>query len=239
MCLLFVLPPGITPDDSTYTNISLSAGSGIYLNTRDRITRRPVGCSYREDEVTDYHENPFTEYNFSITHKLNYPFKLGLNSSYVNFTKTEVIPLPSETIFKSKEYSTYILHPMINFDTEFFELGGGGLFAGDNMFEGKSFKPSGYLRLGKMSNFYIDASYYHIHPLLSGGFTKIGICWNTRKAPIWIGLGIDPYENWGLLVRSNFEVRKKLFLDVFFRVPSTDPANQYSINLGIGYRFSH
>lgn len=240
-CLFLIsmlpLQINISPEDSSETNFQFTGGIGQYVN----ISR---GCS---GEVLDKETIPFQEIGVSVDHKTGKHWRLGLQGSYIFSQKHRELSYEhgeDRYVGKSIPTQIFILNPYVNFESKYFALGGGYIFANDVLpasddtpiVFGKNY-PSGYLRLGNVKTFYVDASLFHTTPLLSSNYIKYGLGFQINpKIDFWIGSGIAPYDQGGIIAKTHIQIQPNLYLNALARIGSSEGISENAIGLGLTYQ---
>ena len=226
--LIGTLPIAIIPEpDSTVTNIGISGNLGQFAE----ISR---GCS---GEVLEKNAIPLREVDASIDHKTRTAVRIGIRSAYL-VSEEEGNTYPYEGSYQRRftRSEHFAINPFLNFDWRYVAIGGGYCWINPHFFKTESI-PSGYLRLGNLNTYYIDASLYQTMPLFSGGIFKIGI--GSNKHPEfgwWIGTGAGIYDRAGFMAKTNIRLQPDLFLDTFLRLGSSENISEYSVGLGLRYQ---
>lgn len=243
---LGVLPLQITTTskDSTETNFRVTGGLGQYAHIRR-------GCA---GEVYEKEKIPFREIGVSIDHKTKTPFRLGINSGYI-FTKKK-----SEMVYYydpvhdyySRRWShdnppigIFTINPFINVEWKHFAIGGGyfgssrAIMDNDDGSDNDSFEHffSGYIRIGNIRSFYVDASLFHTTLIFSGSHIKLGL--GFRPFPNvgwWFGVGDQPYDKIGLIMKTDIRIRSHLYLDALIRLGDSEGITESAVGLGLTYK---
>lgn len=233
----------ITSKDSTETNFRVTGGLGQYAH----ISR---GC---EGNVLDKEEIPFSEIGVSIDHKTKTPFRLGLNSGYI-FTKkkSEMVDYYHPVHGYSQRWShdnppigIFTVNPFINAEWKYFAIGGGyfgssrAIMDDDDGSDNDTFEHliSGYIRIGNIKSFYVDASLFHITPIFSGSCSKLGLGFRLNpNVGWWFGVGGQPYDKGGLIMKTDIRIRSHLYLDALIRLGSSEGITESAVGLGLTYK---
>ncbi len=227
--VLLVLPVGKTTQDSSTTTMSFSAGTGQYAY----VSR---GC---EGQVLSKKEIPFLEFNASVDHNASSHAQIGLRASYIStHRRHEGYTFYGNEIIKLSDLQILTLNPVLNINWKYFAIGGGFLWAGEDLPETDTrYFPSAYLRVGNVHSFYVDASVFHKTPLISDGYFTFGFgVSRSHKFGYWIGMGGGPYDKVGLVLKTDLGIGTNLSLNVSGRLGTSENISENAINVGISYR---
>ncbi|OQX94986.1 hypothetical protein B6I21_07790 [candidate division KSB1 bacterium 4572_119] len=239
LILIVILPLRIVPTDgdSSHTNIGAFGGFGQYA----QISR---GC---EGQIVDKDKIPFSEFGICIDHKTQSPLRYGIQASYFTF-KELTEHWDEEQAYEIKTSSTENIiaaHPYANFEWKHFAFGFGFLFTNHTLlFSGDADEDiakgmtSIYVRGGSLNKIYVDFSLSHMPPLLSGDNFRMGVGHRYPNFDLWGGIGYGMYDSIGLLFRSKLHLQKNLSLDIYSRFNEAARIYEYTVNMGLTYRFN-
>jgi len=235
--ILLPLVAGVenTNRDSTETNLKIAGGLGSYAY----ITR---GC---EGEVLTKEKIPFKDTGFSFDHKFKAPLKVGLRCGYIWDKKdraTEYIDW-IDTMIIVENSNNFYLNPDLSFEGKRFGIGVGPFFAQKTLYgrEGEELGkilPSWHIRIGSRK-LYFSANMLENVPLYSGGgYADLGVGGAVNpNFSYWIGLGSSgPYDNSGLLLKTNFKLHRNWYLDLTGRLGQSEGVSESAISAGLNYR---
>ena len=245
-----IIPLQITTTytDSTSTHLKIIGGLGrfIFLHTDCD------GNIIRKEKI------PFGELNITIDHKISEkPVRIGMNTNLIiTQEKSERLhDSESGNYYWSNEHIpiyAFMCNPFLNAEWKYFAIGIGSMgiqkFSKDennNHFlsiipNNSTFSGLGslYLRLGNLQSIYIDASLLHTPPIFAGSCIKAGLGFRLNdKNRWWIGTGAFPYDNLGLILKTEYKVRSRLYINSLLYYGQNRGVSEGGVSFGLTYGF--
>lgn len=225
---------GIHPEpiDTTATsdseiNLRVLGGAGDYAD----IQRGCSGNVVRKEKVA------FTEVSASVDYKrMNTPGRFGVRVQYFRVGDSRLL-VGDRT--GTPGWQGLALSPFAVFEGKYVALGAGYFHSFDPLPDSGHQRslPSFYLRLGP-ETFYLNVSYLHTMPLLTGGYGRIGV--GSRAKPgldWWVGAGAGPYDGMGFHANADIRVRPRLYLSAAGRFGVSENVHEAALALGFRYTF--
>ena len=222
-----------TDSSSTYLRIIGGLGRFIIIHTDCD------GNIIRKEKI------PFGELNLSIDHKINHsPVRIGMNTNYLATREGSGSTYDSGSgiyIWPNNHSPVNILYfnPFINVEWKYFAFGIGGAIVPkfkDITIDGGL--GSLYLRLGNLQSIYIDASLLHTPPIFAGSCIKAGLGFRLNdKNRWWIGTGAFPYDNLGLILKTDYKVRPRLYINSLLYYGQNRGVSEGGVSFGLTYGF--
>ena len=244
LLLIVVLPMRIVPvsNDTTETSFYLSGHSGHFAH----IQR---GC---EGNVVHKEELSLKEISGGFDRTITAPVRIGVRGSYIFTEKpSEFYEYGYEFEYEQQpvltgigEREIFAVNPFMDLEWKKFGLGGGFLFANNALpgsednFDRREIMPSGYVRFGSYKKLYMDAALFHSIPLVTGGYSKLGL--GSKGDPNfdwWLGIGGGSmYDAAGILAKTNIKLHPTTSLDFFARLGGSEGISESAVGIGLTFR---
>ncbi len=242
--------PSATPVDERISKFTLGGGAGRYyrevypFGTECSTTRIPFEQEYVDVGVEWDHQNSDTRHT-------------GIRAGYIGGDATlatgAILDGTVDTTTVVGETSTWYISPYVSVERKHFGVGLGALLSTNPLqWEGQedypvdddvSLYPTGHVRLGSLSEFYVSGHFLEGVPVYSGGGTLI-VGAGLRMSPWFEIYGAycseGPYQNESWLGRVTIDLNRSWVLMTMLRFPTTyllEPYDEYGMSVGLSYRW--
>jgi hypothetical protein len=206
-----------TLQDSSVTSLTFAAGSGSYAD----ITR---GCN---NEVLDKEKMQFRETAVALHHDFKGPPEVGVRATILNqmpgYEDGTVVVNPYFAL-EGKSVGFGLGYVSVQGTPSYYGFGGDYEIA----------PASGHLRLGKRTG-YFSMNLNEDVPLTSGaGAFRMGAGFRASKNfDFWLGAGAVPYDQVGLVVRTDIHATRFLDLHATGRLGGSQGISENAVSVGV------
>jgi hypothetical protein len=217
-CVTLVLPiavevPSSSPD-STLARFTAAGGTGaLAMVVRD--------C---EGNAVDEHRVHFRDGGAAMDVHGPYPLHAGVRAGVVH-----------DGIIGDNSY----VNPNLSFEWSKFGFGTGRVFSRKEFLvdggDHADIPVSGHLRIGNLDRRYFSMELMESVPLDSdGGYFDLGLGYRpSQRLRMWTGIGVLPYDQMGLMVRSEWRMTPHLRLNANARAGSSESIFEGGISAGV------
>jgi hypothetical protein len=239
------------------TKITMGGGGGRYF--REVVIPFGTEC-YPEGTALLPFKEDYIDVGAEIDYQANRVAHVGTRGGYVGTDASAVFDTMIVGADLSDEESTFYLNPYFSFEWKWIGIGAGGLVSTHPLRTGEpedvpldtdpAIYPSGHLRFGSLSSFYISGHLWEGVPVYSGGAMLMGGVGVRPVAPLELYAGYcaeSPYQEATWLGRLTVDLGRSWTILTTVRFPtdftSYDPFSgetfsdsEYGVGVSLSYR---
>jgi hypothetical protein len=215
---LAAAPLAISHTDSSVTDLLVAGGGGSYAY----VTR---GC----EGVISKQRIDYDNVGAEVSHKFVEPVRLGVRAGQVRTHGHYYNELLSDTRY---------VNPYLSLEWPWFSIGGGWVRANRPFPEQDLLQTaSGHVRIGKGT--YFEVSNFEAVPLVTTGYTQIGLGHRWSRADLWLGAAALPQDMVGFVGRAQYRIGNRVGLGGTLRLGSSQGISENAFAVSLSYRFTH
>ncbi|HXV12840.1 MAG TPA: hypothetical protein VEC56_01410 [Candidatus Krumholzibacteria bacterium] len=239
-----------TSVEERISKFTLGAGGGRYYREV-----YPFGTECSSTQVP--FEQEYADVGFEFDHQASRTGHLGVRAGYISGDATlatgAILDGTVDATTIVGERSTWYVNPYFSVEKKGFGIGAGGMLSSNPLLlsgqedypvdDDVSLYPTGHVRLGSLSQFYISGHLLEGVPVYSGGGALMAGA-GLRMFPsleLYAAYCAEgPYQNEAWLGRVTIDLHRSWVLMTTLRFPTSyqlEPDDEYGMSFGLSYRW--